>query len=264
MNDQLSIDTPENIILNAEIAGFGTRCVAAIIDYLILLVFIVLISNFYIQSLPPANRTGASFVAVLVLIQFIIITFYHLVLELFWNGQTVGKRICGTRVVQANGLPLTASSAIIRNLVRLFDFLPVFYSIGLITMFATNQTQRLGDLAARTIVIREQRQVTIQSIKQNFEVGYVYISVTSPLPYYIHVDQLTPADRQIVVDFLHRRREINDREMIARMLARKIAGKMTGEGIPPLYSSKEAETFLEQIARGFEIAEYNQAHEPQM
>ena len=259
MNDHLSIDTPENIILNAEIAGFGTRCIAAIIDYLILLVFILFASNLYLQSLPVASRTQTAGLAVLALIQFIIITFYHLCLELFWNGQTIGKRIVGTRVVQANGLPLTASGAIIRNLVRLFDFLPIFYGIGLIAMFASKQTQRLGDLAARTIVIREQRQVTLQTIKENYNVAYHFISVTSPLPYYVQVDQLSADDRRMVVDFLRRRYEIRDREQIARLLARRFAGKIQSEGLPAMVSATEAETFLEQIARAFEIAAYNQS-----
>ncbi|MEO8396923.1 MAG: RDD family protein, partial [Chloroflexota bacterium] len=220
MNDHLSIDTPENIILNAEIAGFGTRCIGAIIDYLILLVFILFASNLYWQSIPLVNRTQGAALAVLSLIQFVIITFYHLILELFWNGQTIGKRIVGTRVVQANGLPLTASGAVIRNLVRLFDFLPIFYGIGLITIFASKQTQRLGDLAARTIVIREQRQVTLQTIKENYNVAYHFISVTSPLPYYIQIEPLSPDDRRMVVDFLHRRYEIRDRDQIAQLLAR--------------------------------------------
>ena len=65
MNDRLSIDTPENIILNAEIAGFGTRCIAAIIDYLILLVFILFASNLYWQSIPVAARTQGTALAVL-------------------------------------------------------------------------------------------------------------------------------------------------------------------------------------------------------
>ena len=259
MNDHLSIDTPENIILNAEIAGFGTRCIAAIIDYLILLVFILFASNLYAQSIPLGSRTQSTALAVLALIQFVIITFYHLCLELFWNGQTIGKRIVGTRVVQANGLPLTASGAIIRNLVRLFDFLPVFYGIGLIAMFASSQTQRLGDMAARTVVIREQRQVTLNTIKENYHVAYHFISMTSPLPYYIQIGQLSGDDRRMVVDFLHRRYELRDRDQIAQLLAHRFAGKLQTEGLTSMYSAKEAETFLEQVARAFEIAEYDPA-----
>jgi len=254
VNDHLAIDTPENIILNAELAGFGTRCIAAIIDYLILLVFILVASSLYLQAVPVRDRTETGVLAVIALIQFVIISFYHLILELFWNGQTIGKRIVGTRVVQANGLPLTASGAIIRNLVRLFDFLPVFYGIGLITMFVSNQTQRLGDMAARTIVIREQRQLTTQSVRENNRVSYHYISMTSPLPHYIQVSDLLPAERRMVIDFLNRRYEIRDREQIARMLAQRLASKMPN--MPPVRSPTDAETFLEQIARAFEIAEY--------
>jgi uncharacterized RDD family membrane protein YckC len=259
VNDHLSIDTPENIILNAEIAGFGTRCIGAIIDYLILLVVIIAAASLYLQSVPLLNRTQSTTLAIVNLIQFVIITFYHLCLELFWNGQTIGKRIVGTRVVQANGLPLTASGAVIRNLVRLFDFLPLFYGIGLIAMFASKQTQRLGDLAARTVVIREQRQVTLNTIKENYNVAYHFISVTSPLPYYIQIEQLSPDDRRMVVDFLRRRYEIRDRDQIAQLLARRFVVKMHSEGLPSMYSARDSETFLEQIARAFEIAVYNES-----
>lgn len=254
MNDRIAIDTPENIFLNVEIAGFGTRCIAAIIDYLILLVFLIVLTNLYLQSVPVGNRTETGALAIVVLIQFIAITFYHLGFELLWNGQTIGKRACGTRVVQANGLPLTASGAIIRNLVRLFDFLPVFYGIGLIVMFATEHTQRLGDIAARTIVIREQRQVTLNTVKENFHVSYQYLSMTSPLPYYIQTEALSADDRRMVVDFLRRRTEIRERGQIAGMLARRFGARM--EDAPTAFSAKEAETFLEQVARSFELAEY--------
>lgn len=257
MNDHLSIDTPENIILNAEIAGFGTRCIAAIIDYLILLTVIILVSVLYLQSIPVGSRNESGSFAVLALIQFVIITFYHLILELLWNGQTIGKRLVGARVVQANGLPLTASGAIIRNLVRLFDFLPVFYGIGLITMFASRQTQRLGDLAARTIVIREQRQITLQNLKETHDINYHFINKTMAMPYYIQVAHLSSDDRRMVIDFLHRRYDIRDHIQLSQLLARRIAAKMPGEGMPSISTGRDAETFLEQVARAFELADYN-------
>lgn len=254
MNDRLAIDTPENIILSAQIAGYGTRCIAAILDYLILLIFIFIFSYLYVQSLSMSDRSGTGFTVMLFLIQFLLIAFYHLVLELLWNGQTIGKRIVGARVVQANGLPATASGIVIRNLVRLFDFLPVFYGIGLIVMFASGRTQRLGDLAGGTIVIREQRSLTINKVKENVHVTYHFINLHTPLPHYLSVAGLSDDDRRVVYDFLQRRYDIRDRGELAKMLAKRIAANMAGA--PRLYTDREAETFLEQVARAYEVEAY--------
>ncbi len=251
MNDRLTIDTPENILLSAQIAGYGTRCIAAILDYLILLVFMFIFSYLYVQSMPVSARSGTGFAAMLVLIQFLLIAFYHLILELLWNGQTIGKRIVGARVVQANGLPATASGIIIRNLVRLFDFMPLFYGIGLLVMFASGRTQRLGDLAGSTIVIREQRSLTINKLKENVHVTYHFVNIHAPLPHYISVALLSDDDRRVVYDFLQRRSDIRDRGQLARMLAKRIVTKMDGAPLP--YSEREAETFLEQVARAYEL-----------
>lgn len=255
-SSKLSIDTPENILLDAEIAGFGSRCIAAIIDYSILLVLLILATILFAQAVPANQQGETGYYALLVLVQFILISFYHLVFEVAWNGQTPGKRRAGIRVVQANGLPLTLSGALIRNLVRLFDFLPFFYGIGLIVLFATKHTQRLGDLAARTIVIRERQQLTLTTIKEDLHVNYWHVKLVDPLPHYIQIGDLTAEDRRTVVNFLRRRGEMRSYDSIARMLAQQIARKMNADALTDLgYSPKRAEIFLEQVARAFEIAE---------
>ena len=254
--DVLAIDTPENVLLEAEIAGFGTRCVAAVIDYLIMLVALAIIDYLYARAMARINANQTWAIASLTALQFLLITFYHLFFELLWNGQTPGKRIFGIRVVQSNGLPLTASSAIIRNLIRLFDFMPFLYGVGLVSMFATRQTQRLGDLAARTIVIREQRGVTLQNLKEDLSVTYHHISRTEPIPAYVHVESLSLDDRRDVVDYLQRRKNLRKREYVVGLLAERIARKMGNEAmIADFRSPTTAERFLEQVARAFELTE---------
>src|SRR5262249_32763682 len=155
------------------------------------IVILVVVDYLFSRAVSAQSIGSSSFaLASLVALQFLIITFYHLFFELLWNGQTPGKRMFGIRVVQANGLPLTASSAIIRNLVRLFDFFPILYGIGLVSMFATKQTQRLGDLAAHTIVIRERRGVTLQNLKEDLTVHYHHISRMDPIPANIDIANL--------------------------------------------------------------------------
>jgi uncharacterized RDD family membrane protein YckC len=257
LSRKLSIDTPENILLDAEIAGFGSRCMAALIDYTILIILAIIVTFLFGRALPAGTRLEGAVLAMLIFIQFSLMTFYHLLFELLWNGQTPGKRRTGLRVIQSNGLPLTASGAIIRNLVRLFDFMPILYGIGLIVMFATRNTQRLGDLAAKTVVIRERRQLTVNTLKENLRVQYWHITAIDPIPHYIHLDRLTQDDRRMIVDYLQRRYDLRDRDTIAGMLAQQIARKMEADTLEKelAYNSRRSELFLEHVARAFEVAE---------
>jgi uncharacterized RDD family membrane protein YckC len=253
----LTIDTPENVDLDAEVAGFGTRCLAAMLDYLILAIVIFVITMLFFQAMftPFRERENTTLVALWVGLQFVIVTFYHLIFEFLWNGQTPGKRWLNIRVVQGNGLPATTTGLLIRNLVRLFDFFPVFYGVGLAVMFATKNTQRLGDLAAKTVVIRERKSLTLNAIRENYAVVYHHINRNEPIPDYVKIDSLTEQDRLDIVNYLQRRKDLSKREYIVGMLASRIARQMGDETLEQQFRSPyAAERFLEQIARAFELA----------
>jgi uncharacterized RDD family membrane protein YckC len=94
-------------------------------------------------------------VAVLIALAFLLTWGYFLVFELIWNGQTPGKRIAGIRVLTTRGEPVTLVHALVRNLLRLVDMLPTSYMVGVICILVTRRGQRLGDLAAGTVVVRE-------------------------------------------------------------------------------------------------------------
>jgi len=79
---------------------------------------------------------------------------YSILFEWFWRGQTVGKRVVGLRVVDAQGLRLQFSQIVVRNLLRVADALPVLYLVGGIACLASRRSQRLGDFAANTVVVR--------------------------------------------------------------------------------------------------------------
>lgn len=251
----LLIETPENLTLEADIAGFGSRCMAALFDYTIILFaeFVLLLIARDTLQLPRENSPAVNF-ALVVLAQFIIFFAYHLVFEFFWNGQTPGKRRLHVRVVRQDGLPVTPTATVIRNFVRLFDFLPIFYGVGFIALFVTKRTQRLGDLAAGTIVIREHPQVTLTTIQEDQKVHYVRIMRTEPVPQYIQIDLLSEEDRAAVSDYLRRRTTMAMREPVAGMLAKRVAVKM---GLTPseneLASLHYTETLLEYVARAFEL-----------
>ncbi|MBN2081365.1 RDD family protein [bacterium] len=156
----LTVETPENIELRLPLAGFGPRFLAQLIDGLIqgsiafILVLIVIIFSSFGMVVDPG--TGATVMLILVLLAIILTTLgYYVIFETIWNGQTPGKRVTGIRVVKRGGLPLTFTDALLRNLIRIVDNLPSYGLVGLISFFSTRNQQRLGDLVADTVVVRE-------------------------------------------------------------------------------------------------------------
>jgi hypothetical protein len=101
----------------------------------------------------------------MVLIFFVVFWGYFMLFETLWSGQTPGKRAGRLRVIRRDGQPVGASEVLIRNLVRIVDFLPGFYGIGLVVMFIDKEARRLGDMAAGTIVVREGEQTRLQDVR---------------------------------------------------------------------------------------------------
>ncbi len=165
--NRLAVITPEGVRLELAIAGIGSRFAARLLDSLIQMAFIIALYFAVIAAAGGLFALGASrngletgalvLVAVIMVVVFITIFLYDLIFELAMGGQTPGKRAVGLRVVDASGAPARPASILVRNLVRIVDFLPLYYIVGFVTMLATQKTQRLGDLAAHTIVIRERK-----------------------------------------------------------------------------------------------------------
>lgn len=157
----LTVETPENIELKLPLAGFGPRLLALVVDMLIqsalAVVLIALLLAVMAGMAGFGDMESGMFLFMLVaIIAVLMITLgYYVMFEWLWNGQTPGKRITGIRVVKRGALPLTFVDVLLRNLLRLIDNLPSNYLIGLISFFASANQQRLGDLVADTVVIRE-------------------------------------------------------------------------------------------------------------
>jgi uncharacterized RDD family membrane protein YckC len=147
----LLIRTPEGIVFSQLLAGPVTRFMAWLVDFFAVSALMTILGYFLLllQVLSPdaAGATSA-------LGYFIIQIGYGIMCEWFWRGQTIGKRLLRLRVVDAEGLRLQFSQVVIRNLFRVVDALPLFYFVGGVTCLLNRQTQRLGDIAANTIVIR--------------------------------------------------------------------------------------------------------------
>ena len=152
---RLEVETADHVVLRYDLAGAGTRGSAALIDAFLslLMVFGLTIGAVLVGSrLPPSLATQlAGVAAFLILVSWVS---YFVLLEWLWNGQTIGKRRAGLRVIGPDGEPARFTAVLIRNLLRLVDFLPAWYALGVVMIFLTSRSQRLGDLAAGTYVVR--------------------------------------------------------------------------------------------------------------
>lgn len=152
---RLEVETADHVILRYDLAGAGTRGSAALVDMLIslLMVFGLSVATVIVGGALPAaiSRQLAGVAALLILTTWVS---YFVLLEWLWNGQTIGKRRSGLRVIGADGEPARFTAVLIRNLVRIVDFFPAYYALGVVVIFLTPRSQRLGDLAAGTYVVR--------------------------------------------------------------------------------------------------------------
>lgn len=156
----VDVETPEQVIVSYTLAGVGTRGAAALIDLLLMLVLTVTLT-YAAASVPKLvpglhGFGGRGWVrATFIVGQFLILWGYFVAFEALWDGQTPGKRILGLRVVRNGGGGIDIGASAARNLIRFVDFLPLGYFIGMVAIVANARNQRLGDLVAGTIVVRE-------------------------------------------------------------------------------------------------------------
>src|SRR6267143_589795 len=153
---RLEIETPDHVVLRFQLAGAGNRGFAAIADFLIAAVLTFAIA-FSFQKLTEIDPSLDEWGGWVFFIELLIAWLYFVLLEWLWNGQTIGKRVFGLRVISEDGEPARFVAVIVRNLVRVVDFLPAFYGFGLVTLIVSPRSQRLGDYAGGTFVVRAPR-----------------------------------------------------------------------------------------------------------
>ncbi len=153
----LRIRTPEGVEFSLPIAGPVSRALAYFVDFLLVVAADALLA-FGLSLMAIVSRDLSE--AFLQIGFFVLPIVYGVLSEWLWRGQTVGKRLFQLRVVDAEGLKLRPSQLLLRNLLRAVDFLPLFYLVGGVTTLLNRKGQRLGDLAAGTVVIRLQRSAS--------------------------------------------------------------------------------------------------------
>lgn len=145
LDSRILVSTPENVAFDYRLAGPFTRALALLIDITILTVCITGIAI-------VLSFLGASGIGLLLFIAFVVFWGYGGLMEGLWNGQTLGKKLVGLRVVADTGLAINAGQAMLRNILRYADLFPPFFP-GAVAMLFGNRFQRLGDLSAGTMVI---------------------------------------------------------------------------------------------------------------
>ncbi len=161
MGRTLEIITPEQVAIRYELAGFGSRAVAAALDFCwqLLIYFGIISLIFLIRWLFPVSwlvypSTGMVIGFFGILLFFVTLGYYSY-FETVWSGETPGKRKIGLRVIKEGGYPVDLRAVLLRNLVRVVDALPVGYGVAFVAVMVGARYQRLGDLAAGTLVVRK-------------------------------------------------------------------------------------------------------------
>jgi uncharacterized RDD family membrane protein YckC len=228
--DVLIIETPERVPLHFALASIGNRFLACALDHalqaltlLIVLVGFTVLANY--SSLGDEFSNAPKWVkALLIVLVFLIFSGYFAFFEWIWNGQTPGKRILKLRVIREDGRPVTFWEATVRNLLRTFDMMPApFYSIGLISVFISLSDQRVGDMVAGTVVVRE-REAEAPAFAQVFASPISDPALRrsfQPVNFSADINSLTQSEIEVVETFLRRRWDLS--EMARQWMAWRVA-----------------------------------------
>jgi len=250
-NEMLLIDTPENVTFDYDVSGIGSRFLAALVDTLLifLLQFLVIgVLTWTLGASSISNTLGAWLYAILGLIAFGFFWGYYIFFEIAWNGQTPGKRWTGIRVIRMDGTPVAATEVIIRNLVRIIDLLPTAYGVGVLSMFITDKSRRIGDLAAGTVVVHDRPTTrSIADLQTDRARALATISAHLPLPTNFPIDRITEKDVQLIEEYLLRRYYLTNREQMAAHLLGSLATRLGLE--PDAFPAADADELLVSIYR---------------
>jgi uncharacterized RDD family membrane protein YckC len=249
--DRLRIATPEGVTVDLVLGGLGSRFAAALVD--LTLKFLLIGAVWVVLVLTLSNSLG---LAVGSIVSFLLYFGYDVAFEVLGGGRTPGKRLAGLRVLRDDGRPVDLLSSCIRNVIRLVDGLPLLYLPAMVSILVTRDNQRLGDLAARTVVVRDPKAT------KNAEASFAATAAAAaaanaatappgPLPHQfgssgwampagaalprsadgaLDVSAVSPEDLAAIRSFLDRRRELppGPRGDIARRIAAALLPRVGG------------------------------------
>lgn len=231
--ETLIIETPERVPLAFALASIGNRFIAVAIDHFIQYFSIFLIAWAFLSAAGIGGGSSGEgtfeqmfsempkwTIAILIIFVFLLFSGYFIFFEWLMNGQTPGKRLMKLRVIREDGRPITLWEAIARNLLRIFDAVPGFvvpvYSIGLISVFMSGRDQRVGDLFAGTVVIRE-RSGEAPTFEETFShriADAALRRVQKKTEFQANVSLLTDGEIEVVESFLRRRWDLTEKQRV--------------------------------------------------
>lgn len=213
---RLTIETPEGTDLPLTPAGLGARSVAYVLDFLIyigVLIGLGIVTSFFGSLGWAANVIGG----------FLIFWFYPVYFEVWRKGQTPGKKYMKLLVINEDGTPITFAASTLRNLLRVVDALPAFYCTAIVCSILSNKFQRLGDIAAQTLVVYADEEI---ALTQANDLGY------RPVPV-----GLTTDEQRSFLDFTDRCKKLSvDRQNELASI------------LQPMLGSKDPVKAIKQIA----------------
>ncbi len=265
MEEQFSVETPESVSFSYTLAGIGSRYLAALLDHFLIGLILLLLA--IAVNLTRLYDSFSILTAVGILALFVVLFGYFAFFETVWRGQTPGKRALNLRVLKADGLPIGFTDALLRNIVRFVDFLPASYALGLLVMFFDRRWRRLGDMAANTLVVRENAALRLEQIavKPDYQPAtqppLVYRSDRpQPLPGMLpsgnpaipNIERLSNSEYQLVRDYLLRRPTLlwPRQQQLDRTLTEMVARK-----VQPPFPIRQPIYFLYQTAESYEMAQ---------
>ncbi len=233
--ERTRIATPEGIELELVLAGLASRFMAEIIDAV--LIGVALLALIAVAA-SAGGAAGLAILSVAVGGWMLISVIYHVAFEVLAAGQTPGHRANSLRVVMDGGEPVGLRASAVRNLIRLIEGPPLLYVPAIVSILVTRRNQRLGDLAADTLVVREPRGSRPGSAATQDALTGLRLAEWD-------VSAITPEELSAVRSFLARRDAFAPaaRRGLARDMAARLGAKVAGQppGLP-------AETLLEGIA----------------
>lgn len=223
--DTLQIDTPENVSFDYDVSGIGSRFLAALVDTILIVILQAIVVGVIILLLQLdafSSQMSTWVIAGLGLISFVFFWGYYIFFEILWNGQTPGKRWVKLRVIRLDGTPVSVVEVVIRNLVRTVDFMPAVYAFGVVTMFITDKSRRLGDLAAGTVVVHERPATDLLAGRSARQTALSTVTVRIEVPSDFPLEKVTERDVQMIEDYLLRRAHLPNRHELARHILSSI------------------------------------------
>ena len=259
--ETLIIETPERVPLAFALASIGNRFLAVAVDHFLQFFSLFLLLWLFAWVIDYdggdidavfAGEISKWTIAVFIVVASAIFSGYFIFFEWLFNGQTPGKRLCKLRVIREDGRPITFWEAVARNILRMVDAFPgtviPIYSIGLITVFLNSRDQRVGDLFAGTVVIRETADEA-PTFDETFgeEISDSALRrVQQPAVFEADLGQLTVDEIEVVETFLRRRWELAERQRL--WMAWRVALPLMYK-LRPEYESEgfTYEGFLEEL-----------------